>query len=278
MTRLAFIDLDGTLLGPDARVSNANAGAVRRLRDAGYAIVFASGRHQRNIAMLLERRADGSATGDGRSAHLNGELGPLEWVVSSQGTVARHFTTGETIFERGLAWTDIVELEALARARDIGLIAYHREAVHVERMTPWIERYAGKAGWSPVVGPFHLLEPIGFQKVLLTTEPSAVITMRDEAVFSRFHAVITEPELLELLPPGTNKASAAEAVATKLGVLPSQTLAFGDGNNDVELLAWAGDSYAMAHGREAAKLAAKHVCPPGPPETAFARAVNEALK
>jgi hypothetical protein len=113
--------------------------------------------------------------------------------------------------------------------------------------------------------------------VLLTTSPEAIVTMREEALFSRFHAVITEPELLELLPPGTNKASAAEAVAQKLGVTAKDALAFGDGNNDVELLAWAGNSYAMAHGREAAKLAAKHVCPPGPPETAFARAVNEAL-
>jgi hypothetical protein len=247
------------LLGSDQRVSRENGAAVARLREAGYTIVYASGRHQRNIAMLV------------------GVLGPLEWVVSSQGTVARHFATGETVFERGLAFADIVMLEALAQSRDIGLIAYHREAVHVERMTPWITVYAGKAGWSPIVGPFHALPEIGFQKVLLTTSPEAIVTMREEALFSRFHAVITEPELLELLPPGTNKASAAEAVAQKLGVTAKDALAFGDGNNDVELLAWAGNSYAMAHGREAAKLAAKHVCPPGPPETAFARAVNEAL-
>ena len=256
---IAFIDLDGTLLGPDSRVSRENAAAVKRLRDAGYTIVFASGRHQRNIAMLVH------------------ELEPLEWVVSSQGTVARHFVTGETVFERGLSWADIVQLVALARERAIGLIAYHREAVHVERMTKWIEIYAGKAGWTPLVGPFRELAPVGFQKVLLTTDPEAIVAMREEAVFARFHAVITEPELLELLPPGTNKASAAEAVAKRLGVPPRDTLAFGDGNNDVELLAWAGDSYAMAHGRVAAKLAAKHVCPPGAPETAFARSVTEAL-
>src|SRR4051812_17882587 len=107
--RLAFIDLDGTLLGPDSRVSKENAAAVKRLREAGYTIVFASGRHQRNIAMLLGRRAGGSAARNGRPAHLDDELGPLEWVVSSQGTVARHFASGETIFERGLAWGDIVE-------------------------------------------------------------------------------------------------------------------------------------------------------------------------
>lgn len=255
-TGAAFIDLDGTLLGPGQRVSPENARAVERLRAAGYAIVYASGRHQRNIALLT------------------GELGALEWVVSSQGTVARHFQTGETVFERGLDFADIARLEALARDRDLGLIAYHREAVHVERMTAWIEVYAGKAGWSPVVGPLDALDPVGFQKVLLTTAPEIVRALREDEAFARFHAVITEPELLELLPPGTNKATAAAAVTKRLGLSADRALAFGDGDNDIELLAWAGRSVAMAHGREGAKRAAKHVCPPGPPETAFARAVE----
>jgi Cof subfamily protein (haloacid dehalogenase superfamily) len=256
MRGAAFIDLDGTLLGPNQRVSPENAKAILRLREAGYAIVYASGRHQRNMAMLVD---------------------DLEWVVSSQGTVARHFVTGETVFERGLEFDDIVMLEALARAREIGLIAYHRESVHAERRTPWIDSYTTMAGWAPLVGPFEALPKLGFQKVLLTTDPDVIALMREEETFARFHAVITEPQLLELLPRGTNKASAAQAVAERLGISPASCLAFGDGNNDVELLAWAGNSFAMPHGREAAKRAAKQVCPPGPPETAFASAVNEAL-
>ena len=38
-------------------------------------------------------------------------------------------------------------------------------------------------------------------------------------------------------------------------------VAFGDGNNDVELLAWAGLSVAMSHGRENARKAAKLISP-----------------
>ena len=56
-----------------------------------------------------------------------------------------------------------------------------------------------------------------------------------------------------------------------------RTLAFGDGNNDVELLRWAGCSFAMHHGRTSAREAARHVSPAGPPETAFARAVDRAF-
>jgi hydroxymethylpyrimidine pyrophosphatase-like HAD family hydrolase len=40
------------------------------------------------------------------------------------------------------------------------------------------------------------------------------------------------------------------------------------------MLAWAGLGVAMGHGNQAAIKAAKRVSPPGPPESAFARAVD----
>jgi hydroxymethylpyrimidine pyrophosphatase-like HAD family hydrolase len=40
------------------------------------------------------------------------------------------------------------------------------------------------------------------------------------------------------------------------------------------MLAWAGMGVAMRHGNPAAISAARMVSPPGPPETAFARAVD----
>ena len=43
--RLAAIDLDGTLLGPDHTISPANARAVARMQAAGIEVVLASGRH-----------------------------------------------------------------------------------------------------------------------------------------------------------------------------------------------------------------------------------------
>jgi len=90
--------------------------------------------------------------------------------------------------------------------------------------------------------------------------------------------VSTEHEMLEFLHPATNKALAAEALAAKLGIEREAVLAFGDGNNDVPLLRWAGMSVAMAHGRESAKSAAKKVSPPGAPSTAVARSLEMLLR
>jgi hydroxymethylpyrimidine pyrophosphatase-like HAD family hydrolase len=94
----------------------------------------------------------------------------------------------------------------------------------------------------------------------------------------RLYVVNTEHEMLEFLHPETNKALAAQALAAKLGIEREAVLAFGDGNNDVPLLRWAGMSIAMAHGRESAKSAAKRVSPEGPPGTAVARSLETLLK
>ena len=48
--RLAAIDLDDTLLGPDKQISAANLAAIQKLRGFGVQIVLASGRKHENMA------------------------------------------------------------------------------------------------------------------------------------------------------------------------------------------------------------------------------------
>jgi hydroxymethylpyrimidine pyrophosphatase-like HAD family hydrolase len=95
---------------------------------------------------------------------------------------------------------------------------------------------------------------------------------------SKLYVVRTDDEILELAAPETNKAFGAQAVARMLGIDSKNVAAFGDGNNDVKLLSWAGLSVAMDHGRESARQAAKFVSPPGSPGTAFARAVYSVIQ
>jgi hydroxymethylpyrimidine pyrophosphatase-like HAD family hydrolase len=88
----------------------------------------------------------------------------------------------------------------------------------------------------------------------------------------------TERENLEFMPRGINKATALAKVAGEYGIRQGEVLAFGDGENDVAMLTWAGMGVAMAHGNQSAIRAAKRVSPSGPPESAFARAVDELLE
>ncbi len=259
--RLAFVDLDDTLFGPDKQISPDNLGALARLRGAGVQIAFASGRHHFNITSL-ERVA------------------ARDWVLSSNGSMVRHQATGEVLSELTIPRDLAAHLFQRSRELGLTLLAYNREGAYVEQESDWTTLYARGAGWQPQRVDFSTLPPDGFLKVLWSDHPARIAQLAPamQAEFAgRLNVLITNPELLEFFSPTANKAAGAQALISRLGLAPAQTLAFGDGNNDVELLQWAGLSVAMHHGRPAAHRAARFVSPPGPPESAFARAVDLAL-
>lgn len=63
-------------------------------------------------------------------------------------------------------------------------------------------------------------------------------------------------DVIEIFTPKTNKGEALAGVADYLGFEQKNTIAFGDGHNDIEMLKWAGTGIAMANGHPAAKAAA----------------------
>ncbi len=92
--------------------------------------------------------------------------------------------------------------------------------------------------------------------------------------FPGLQVVQTGERFLEIMPQATTKSSGLSALARHLGVRASETLVFGDGDNDVPMFRWAGLSVAMPHGWPAALRAASRIAPVGPPETALARSVH----
>ncbi|WSG63095.1 HAD-IIB family hydrolase [Nocardia sp. NBC_01730] len=66
----------------------------------------------------------------------------------------------------------------------------------------------------------------------------------------------------DLTAADVSKACAAEFVRGEFGIPRAQTLAIGDGINDIELLRWAGLGIAMGHAPDCVRDAADAVCPP----------------
>ena len=62
---------------------------------------------------------------------------------------------------------------------------------------------------------------------------------------------------LDALMPGVNKGSALKLIQEDLGILPSETIVFGDNQNDLEMMDCAELSYAVSTAREEMKAKAK---------------------
>lgn len=66
---------------------------------------------------------------------------------------------------------------------------------------------------------------------------------------------------IDILPAGIHKAWGLEQVLQDLGIQAEQVMAFGDSDNDLELLAYAGHSYAMENATDKVKAVAKYRAP-----------------
>ena len=260
--RLAAVDLDGTLLGPDKQIGPENAAAVQRLRENGVTVIIASGRRHQN------------------SVRFQRELGLTGPIIACQGGLIRDGESGNVIEAHFLPQSVTRQIISDAEKNDMHPIYYHLDHLYVaERHNQWIDLYESRVGERAEVLPdLEELDGRRALKLVCYGDPKVVAKVRPEMsahYADKADVLSTEHENLEFMPRGISKATALAKVAGEYGVRQEEVLAFGDGENDVAMLTWAGVGVAMAHGNAAAIKVAKRVSPPGPPENAFARAVDK---
>ncbi len=66
---------------------------------------------------------------------------------------------------------------------------------------------------------------------------------------------------IDLIVPGCHKASGLARLVGRWDITPEQCIAFGDGGNDLEMLAYCGRGYAMDNAPDNVKEAADEICP-----------------
>jgi Cof subfamily protein (haloacid dehalogenase superfamily) len=89
---------------------------------------------------------------------------------------------------------------------------------------------------------------------LVKAELNALFEGRATAVYSGFDSV-------DVMVSGTHKGSGVTRICERYGIHPDEVVAFGDNDNDAEMLKVAGQSYAMETASPAAKSAAKFIAP-----------------
>jgi Cof subfamily protein (haloacid dehalogenase superfamily) len=142
---------------------------------------------------------------------------------------------------------------------------YVNDELYVAEVTPEAERYSG---FQSI--PLHA---VGDLADWLTEPPTKLVAIDEPDVLDRLEARLKErfagrlyiskslPYFLELASPEVTKGSGLAFLAEHLGFTRERTVAFGDGENDVELLEWAGFGIAVANAHPRVLAAADWVCP-----------------
>ncbi len=258
--RLCAIDLDDTLLAPDKSVSKENILAVKRLQDAGLKVVIASGREH------------GSCLYYQKMLSLDGP------VVSCQGALVKHPLDDKVLYEESLDVKLVEEILNHAVDFETTVIFSCSAGTFTGHQNKWTDMY----------------EKLTSQKLRLIENWSDHYEKRpykiqwlDEAERMVLHRPRIKPEILdqtywfayeqihiEFLSPHANKGNGLASVADHYGIDQKEVVCFGDAENDISMLKWAGQSIAMSHARPGVRQAAKLVAPEGPPESSLARAVD----
>jgi Cof subfamily protein (haloacid dehalogenase superfamily) len=171
------------------------------------------------------------------------------------------------------------EVIAAVEAEGYDPNVYVGDELYVSRVTAGSRAYADFQQ-IPIhaVGDVKAWLPEAPTKIVCVGEPEALdgVGERMRARFAdRLWVTKSLPKFLEFATLGVSKGSGMAFLSKRLGFSRERTIAFGDGENDVELVEWAGYGIAVENAHERVKAAADWVCPPAAHEGVAA--VLEAL-
>lgn len=247
--KLVALDLDGTLLNSSLKLSDGNAAMLRRAIDAGVQVVLATSRW----FGLAKRTAD--------------RLEITTPIISSNGALARLPADGSELLH--LHVDGEAAREVVAAGDDAGWEMYTTvgDATYM-KMRP---------GVIPERLPAGLRVADRQSDHLGEAEPTCVMAFGPDAVseiegrfasafdgrvfFSINHPGGGLPPYWVMTHPDADKGNALKLVCQHLDVPPEDTVAIGDSESDLGMLAWAGLGIAMSNGSDAAKRAALHIAP-----------------
>jgi Cof subfamily protein (haloacid dehalogenase superfamily) len=182
------------------------------------------------------------------------EAGLDEPVVCYQGAVVADPRTGEFLRHVPIPRTEA--LEAIDAVVDAGfhVNCYVDDSLYVAEVTPEARSYSGFQGLDlHEVGDLHAWLHDDPTKLVAVGDPDALDALED-VLKPRFAGKLfvskSLPHFLEFAHPDVNKGSGLTFLAERLGFTAENTVACGDGENDRELLDWAGYGVAVANAHE----------------------------
>lgn len=238
-TKIVFLDVDGTLVSfRTHRVPDSALEALRRAHARGVRLFIATGRAVGDLEPVAAIPYDGVVG-------LNG----ADCVLRTGEVIARYPIPQEA-FERAMALSDELGFP-------VGLEL--DGGIYVNRMSPAVTELAAQVA-HPVP------ELTDLRELFARTVCCQMCFYLDEALERRVMEQLPglstnrwSPLFTDVNVRGVDKASGIAAVTDYFGLSRDETMAFGDGGNDVVMLRAAGIGVAMGNGSAAAREAADYV-------------------
>ncbi|HXF33653.1 MAG TPA: Cof-type HAD-IIB family hydrolase [Candidatus Acidoferrales bacterium] len=242
---LIALDLDGTLLDSNERISAGNRAAIGRALAEGIRVVLVTGR------------------GVDAPVRISDELGLNLPVICCHGALTKDFRANRTLVHIPVPLQSAKAMVEFAEANELALAVYSEEFFwRISGTRIFMDDMTGPA-WRET---HSLAETLGSAPTFLRfmgTESVAAMERKFGDLPLRFiHERWRDFVECVVLNPNAGKQQALARLCADFQISRDRVLAVGDSHNDVPMLRWAGIGVAMGNADPEVKEACRYVTAP----------------
>ena len=252
--RLIALDLDGTLLDTEKRLSQRNYETLQACMRRGIEIVPCTGRIWQGVPDFIR------------------QMPGIHYAITINGAVVEDIRTGKVLDQKKFTVETALEILELAKSFRTMYDVYAGGLAFGEaRFMDHMDDYGIPANLQNMVRATRQVVPDVISKIRELNCPVEKINYffgdpderarakrelekRGDLVLSASY-----PHNLEINTPGATKGEAIMRLTGHLGLSREQTMGFGDGENDVTMMTMSGFGVAMSNGMDAVKNAADYI-------------------
>lgn len=249
--KVLFFDIDGTLLNYTGKMPASAKEALRQARLAGHRLVICSGRSGHQLSDWMFTDFDGIINCTGAR------------VIFEQNVIYEHFVPREDV-RRAREVLEAANGVLVAQTEECTILSQESYTfmkdylVKMGRSQKRIERLLGNAVISPQMEAYDNIKKFFYHRSEKTVE-QLENELGDIFTVEASSFLKDACDSGEITCKGINKSYGMQLYIQRQGFSKEDTIAFGDGPNDLDMLSFAGIGVAMGNARDTVKANADFI-------------------
>lgn len=248
MYKLIAVDMDGTLLNEDKKISKRTYDVISRAKEIGKKVVLSTGRPLKGVMPYVEK--------------LN-LVDDDDYVITFNGALVQSTKDGNIILDLPLSYEDYLGLYKVSRELGVNVHALTDKSVLTPKNNPYTEIESNINSIPIIESPVESIDPDTLiVKVMFIDKPELLdnaFANLPKWVLDKYTIVRSTPHFLEFLDLRVNKGIGVSAVAEKLGLSKEEVICVGDAGNDLAMIEYAGLGVAMGNATEEVKSVSDYI-------------------
>lgn len=247
---LIAIDLDGTLLTPDKKISTKVKETIEIAKTKGIKVVLCTGRPLPGVFPFLE------------ALNLEEEG---DYVITYNGALVQQSHNGKAIAHHTLSFEDFLKIEEMSRQVGVHCQTIDEKYIYTANkdISPYSVRESFLVNMPIRYRTVEEMDPtIEISKMMMIDEPDmldAGIAKFPKDFYDEYTILKSEPFYLEVLNKSASKGQALKDLAQILSIPRENIMAIGDNENDKDMIEYAGMGVAMGNAIASVKEISNYV-------------------